>query len=397
MIVNLVVVLIPLGSIYFLNIYENELVHQTESELIAQGTVIAAAYKNEIQELLNAKVQMRYGIPLKLSARSTEHYRPIPALLDLANVEILTQRPDGLTPPFPSDALAINAGIRLTPILQEAQRTTLAGAQIMDYRGIVVSGVKETGLSFIHLPEIQKALDGEYASSLRKRVVELPEPPLSGISRSNTIRVFVALPVMLNNRLIGAVLLSRSPRSIVKALYDSKSTIIIAAFILISLASLLALFTSYTITRPIYALIAQTKGIIQGRIGAANIPLRHPVTQEIALLSESFSRMAETVEHRSNYIRNFAMHVSHEFKTPLTSIQGAIELLQEHMHEMPTEKRDKFLNNIALDTEKLKKLVDRLLELARADVFEPSLEATEVETDQAINGALSGYWSNCRA
>ena len=37
---------------------------------------------------------------------------------------------------------------------------------------------------------------------------------------------------------------------------------------------------------------------------------------------------------RADYIRTFASHVSHEFKTPLTTIRGSAELLREHLHEM---------------------------------------------------------------
>ena len=76
-------------------------------------------------------------------------------------------------------------------------------------------------------------------------------------------------------------------------------------------------------------------------------------------MSQSFSEMARSLEHRSEYIRNFAAHVSHEFKTPLTAIQGAIELLEEHSHDMPAEQRARFLHNISLDAERLKRLVDR--------------------------------------
>ena len=91
----------------------------------------------------------------------------------------------------------------------------------------------------------------------------------------------------------------------------------------------------------------------------------------MALLSESFAEMARTLEYRAQYIRDFATHVSHEFKTPLTGIQGAVELLQEHLSEMPAERRSRFLDNIAQDADRLKRLVDRLLEMARADVIQP--------------------------
>src|SRR5918995_303748 len=82
--------------------------------------------------------------------------------------------------------------------------------------------------------------------------------------------------------------------------------------------------------------------------------------------------MAHDLEHRSEYIRNFVAHVSHEFKTPLAAIQGAIELLEDHADTMSEAKRSRFLRNIGQDTERLKRLVDRLLEMARADVLEPA-------------------------
>jgi signal transduction histidine kinase len=109
----------------------------------------------------------------------------------------------------------------------------------------------------------------------------------------------------------------------------------------------------------------------------------------VALLSQSFSEMARSLEHRSEYIRNFAAHVSHEFKTPLTAIQGAIELLEEHSHDMPAEQRARFLHNISLDAERLKRLVDRLLEMARADVLDPAAGRTLLAP--LIEGLKSRY------
>src|SRR5262249_21041424 len=136
-------------------------------------------------------------------------------------------------------------------------------------------------------------------------------------------------------------------------------------------------FTSYTIARPIKALMRQTRGITSGDRAALE-PIESPATEELALLSESFSEMARALEHRSDYIRNFAAQVSHEFKTPLAAIRGAVELLQEHIADMPAEKRDRFLANIAEDANRLKRLVERLLEMARADVLEPGAESADI-------------------
>ena len=66
-----------------------------------------------------------------------------------------------------------------------------------------------------------------------------------------------------------------------------------------------------------------------------------------------------------------------EFKTPLSSLRGAIELLQDHWDTMPLEKRAKFLENIAGDTSRLDRLVGRLMELAHAEVAQSTVESAE--------------------
>jgi signal transduction histidine kinase len=90
---------------------------------------------------------------------------------------------------------------------------------------------------------------------------------------------------------------------------------------------------------------------------------------EIRILYEDFGRMAQAVDRRSRYLRDFAAAVSHEFKTPLSGIQGAVELL--HDHEMDPGQRRRFLDNIAADARRLSALVTRLLDLARADMARP--------------------------
>jgi signal transduction histidine kinase len=80
--------------------------------------------------------------------------------------------------------------------------------------------------------------------------------------------------------------------------------------------------------------------------------------------------MAEAVDRRSRYLRDFAAAVSHEFKTPLAGIQGAVELLQDH-DDMAPDQRRRFLDNIAADGRRLSALVTRLLDLARADMARP--------------------------
>ncbi|HWH77870.1 MAG TPA: histidine kinase dimerization/phospho-acceptor domain-containing protein, partial [Candidatus Binatus sp.] len=372
--VSLAVLVIPLGGIYIFRIYEGELVKQTELELIAQAALIAAVFKNEAEILTkSADGAHNYGIKI-LTSKSDEYYQPIKPQLKLSAYPIKSRPPEAAATEMKADAIGLEIGARLMPILLEAQRSTLAGIRLLDYQGIVIGGREDLGKSFAHLPEIQQARTGRYASAIRERTIHRSTPALTSISRGTGIRVFVALPVVADGRLYGVVFLSRTPASILEHLYSQKEKVALVGALILLLVIALVIFTSYSIARPLHSLIEQTKHIGGGK-GVAE-PIAAPITEEVALLSRSFYDMAQNLEHRSEYIRNFAAHVSHEFKTPLAAIQGAIELLEDHSDEMSSDQRARFLRNIAQDTERLKRLVDRLMEMARADVLEPESGTT---------------------
>jgi len=386
LIVNLAVVILPLGSLIFFRIYENQLVRQTESELISQGAVLAAAYTQEIlAQKINIKTYGKQTTPLPNEKINGFDYVPIIAKLDLTAQDPLPDRSDGQMPNTQPDQAALSAGRVLTAIITEAQRSTLAGLKILDYHGVVVAGRFEVGQSFAHVQEVGQALNGHYASVIRVRKTRDALPSWSGISRSTGIRIFVAYPIIKGDRLLGVAYLSRSPKSILQQMYLQRGKLILAAFVIIGLTLLLAFLTSATISRPIKRLVKRAQKVSAGDMEAMAVMAR-PGTKEMALLSKSFSDMAQSLHARSEYLSHFAGHVSHEFKTPLTSIEGAAELLGEHFDTMSKDERQMFIANIQSDTDRLRKLMTGLLELARADNIVPSGEKTIIADGlQALN------------
>jgi signal transduction histidine kinase len=97
-------------------------------------------------------------------------------------------------------------------------------------------------------------------------------------------------------------------------------------------------------------------------------PLSHHGTREMAELSQAFLDMAQKLQARSDTIRTFATHVSHELKSPLTAIQGAAELLRDGGAEMDQTQHRRFCDNIVTDTDRLNQLVRRLIELAIREI-----------------------------
>ena len=118
--------------------------------------------------------------------------------------------------------------------------TTLAGFRLLDPTGVVIAGGGDIGRSFADVEEVRAALAGRYASVLRTRVPDGPAPPLYSVSRGTGVRVFVAMPVVVDGRVAGAVYLSRTPNNIVKHLYGERGKVVLAAISILGATLLIA-------------------------------------------------------------------------------------------------------------------------------------------------------------
>ena len=93
------------------------------------------------------------------------------------------------------------------------------------------------------------------------------------------------------------------------------------------------------------------------------------------------SRKAEVIR------KEFVANVSHELKTPLTSISGFIETLQQGASEDP-EIRTKFIDIIAIETSRLKRLIEDLLVLSDIENRKESVEDSEIDVQNAIEKTI---------
>lgn len=395
--VNLIVLALPLAGIQVLRIYESALVRQTESELIAQGAAIASFYRATFARLTELPgalapgaddVLMEHSSPGPAAPSDTgtdaeEPWRPRPAELDLATSRV-SPPPSDPVPGRGADPLATVVGDTLVPVLEELQRVTLAAIRVTDFRGVIVASTgADRGDSLAHVGELRAALGGAGESRLRERALAGESPPLSSISRGSRIRVFVSTPIVLDGRILGAVLLSRTPADIVQALYGKRTLLLQGSALLLLAVVGIGYLTSRTIVTPLKELSASAAQIARGEVMALE-RLRPSGTREIAQLGQSVHAMGDTLQRRADYLRDFARHLSHEFKTPLAAIRGAVEVLEDHDSAMDDTRRRGFLANIHADVDRLNDLTGRLLELTRAEMSTPEPGAS---TDLA---ALAG-------
>jgi signal transduction histidine kinase len=188
------------------------------------------------------------------------------------------------------------------------------------------------------------------------------------------------MPVIVNNHVAGVIYTSRTPNNIFQQLYLERTKFILAALAVILATLVIGFVFSRTVTRPMYELIGRAARIARGDREAFR-PLAHYGTREFAQLSRSFLDMAEQLSRRSDYIASFSAHLTHELKSPLTSIKGAAELLLESAQSdkdtLTRMEQKNFLSNILGDAERLEIMTQRLRELARAETV-PQNERAEL-------------------
>lgn len=178
---------------------------------------------------------------------------------------------------------------------------------------------------------------------------------------------------------------------LVRALGGRSLSTLETGVLLVSL--IVTLIIAYVLTRavaqPIAALVARTHEITQGGRDAIR-PLNAYGTAELATLSQSFLDLASRLMDRTEYMRSFAAHVSHELKSPLTAIKGSAELVRDEGAGMTEAERLRFLDHIIADADRLARLVARLRELAQAEMPMARGQTT-------LDGVLSDLRSRFRA
>ncbi|MEM7567834.1 MAG: HAMP domain-containing sensor histidine kinase, partial [Pseudomonadota bacterium] len=185
-------------------------------------------------------------------------------------------------------------------------------------------------------------------------------PPLA-LLVAGAVGAVLTLPTL---GMAAVVALSRSPDALIASLIANWPRILLAETIIVACAGLVAYVLWRTLARPIEALAARAEAVAAG--GGAFDPSGPHGTREIARVAASFSLTVEELQRRTRYLETFTAHLAHELKSPLTAIQGAAELLADP--DMPPERRARFAGNIGADAHRLTLLVNRLRDLARADM-----------------------------
>lgn len=358
-----VLVVLPFIALIAARVTSNQFVRETEANLHAQAAIYAAAFAGAYAEVSPAAPM---GMPLTpdQQMRVTQDWHPIEARLVATTRTILPPRPDPRPLTSPPDPVDIALGERLTDLARNAQKTTLVGFYAVDAQGrIIARSGDETG-SLAHVPEVARALAGDIQAVARWRQEEYRNHSLRSISRDTKFRVHVAHPVIVDAHVVGAVYLSRTPSNLNKYLFQQRQTFVWLAISILVAATLIGLFLWRFLTRPLHQLRAQAHDIAMGE-GGAHLPSYG--VRELADLGQSLIEMAATLRRNTDALQSYTKHVTHELKSPVTSIMGAAELLEAP--KVQDARRLALASAIQSDAARMNNLLGRMREMAKGQTL----------------------------
>jgi signal transduction histidine kinase len=140
-------------------------------------------------------------------------------------------------------------------------------------------------------------------------------------------------------------------------------------------AMLLALFISRSMTGPLTQLAGAAEDIAAGNY-SRRVNIKGP--DELGMLGLAFNRMADAVERARKAQRDFLANVSHELKTPLTSLIGFSQALVDGSVLSDTE-RTRAATIVHEESERVLRMAQELLDLARVESGSISMHITSVD------------------
>lgn len=210
-----------------------------------------------------------------------------------------------------------------------------------------------------------------------------------GTFSEETLSVFS--PITINYKVRGYVLIHKPVRELtalkdgfINISYMTLAIIFLCAFVV------LGLFT-YTVYIPIWKITRAAKDYSEGNF-ETQIDIH--TNDEIGYLSASLNYMATELSTLEEDQRKFIANVSHDFRSPLTSIKGYIEAIMDGT--IPHEMQDKYLNIILFETERLNKLTQSMLELNKYGVKGTMLDISSFDINNTIKLVVQSFEGICQ-
>lgn len=364
---NVLLVVLPASGVYYLDVYERQLLAAQERSMVQQGRLLAATLAarpdvstEEVERLLRS-----------LDRQTTARLRVLNhdgwLIADSSRLGPRREGADAALPPAPARETRL---YRLGATLYRSLGRVLLGPRPAPEPAEErwASDQRYEGA------EISEALAGRYGAAYR----------VSPGQRSVTL--YSALPVQSERGVAGVVLVSQSTLRILEDLYEVRLAIFRVFLLSLLLALALSVLVSLTIGRPLARLaesalaLLDQRGRLRGRLRASRR------RDEIGDLERALAELSRRLVERERFVASFVADLVHELKNPLASIRAASEVAADSEE---AAERAALLATVDREVARLEGLLGELREVTRLDEEEAAVAPTQVDLAQLVRGAVA--------
>lgn len=251
---------------------------------------------------------------------------------------------------------------------------------VVDRRGRVMDNMRT---AYAEDPDFVASLDGQELSVALSMVLSGQEVALR-LPIGGDPAFMVGVPFVQNDIVLGAVLIQTGAQIIEGSIMAMIPQTVMVATTAITLAAALVFFYVRSVMRPLGDVTRAARAMADGNF---NVRVSTETgSPEITELSTAFNSMAGKLSEVESSRREFVANVSHELRSPITSISGFVEGMEDGT--IPAEEHPKYLALVGDETRRLSKLIGDLLALSRLERDDAALEISEFDINEMLRRSI---------
>ncbi len=192
-----------------------------------------------------------------------------------------------------------------------------------------------------------------------------------------------ATPIAIKDTTIGYVLVSAPTTSLWNTLSSNLKVYMLSVLGALALSFLVVYLLTLHIVRPLRQMAAATRRFAQGDF-SARVTVRGK--EEMAELADALNHMAVSLSSLETMRRSFIANVSHELKTPMTTIAGFVDGMLDGT--VPPDQQSRYMKIVSDEVKRLSRLVRSMLDLSRIDSGELKMNTMRMDLTEALCSVL---------
>ena len=234
---------------------------------------------------------------------------------------------------------------------------------------------------------VQSSINGFDPASIGNRSYTIGD--YYGMFSGNVLSV--SAPITGNYNTYGYVLIHLPISEINQSQNGILSILYITSAVLFGLSLIILLVFTQTVYLPLRKI---TVGANEYAAGNLDYRINVKTHDEMGYLSDTLNYMSDELNKMEEYQKNFIANVSHDFRSPLTSIKGYLEAILDGT--IPAEMYEKYLSRVISETERLHKLTESMLTLNSLDA-KGYLSRTNFDINRVIKDTAASFEGTCES